>query len=409
MIGSIYFRGDFSESYDYLDDYRGKYNAKSNKKFVEEMIMKLRKHLVLRVVIVVFILWLGVHALVLFYMSIDRQCISIDYNCYEQRGSNGRYEGIIEKQSVTIKDADGYVSGCSLSELGMFPHEIILGKDCYYLVHYAEDESEETVLMQLDYESSAIKGSLTDKGILRVFSVKDAIFVLQEKPDEDFSQLSNGDYANCYIQEDKFDDGVQKIKEDDREWLEKEMGFMYSQGEVFSRVGEIGLGTSELFYYDTAANLRNIENRNKKMEILSQLDNEINGDANEVYYVRCYVIGEKLYGVCNTLKSKFVEEDMRIADVEASYFFTYDNANGLCIEYSQEDVAGIAYLGEKPLYIREQEVCLRDIVVEKEDVIYTIRNKNNLAIEITKGSLMLRAFNSWKNEGETYIMDIHMP
>lgn len=371
------------------------------------MIMKIRKHLAFRIAIVVIILWIGVHALTLFYMSIDRQCISINYNCYEQRGNNGDYEGIIEKQSVTIKDKEGYVSGISLIDLEMFPDEIILGKDYYYLVHYTEGKGEETVLMQLDYKSSAITGTLMDKGILRVFFVKDTIFVLRENLDEDFSQLSNGDYANCYIQEDKFDDGVQKIKEDDRQWLEKEMGFMYSLGDVFSRVGEIGLGTSELFYNDTVTNLRTIENKSKKIEILSLLDDKIKADVNEAYYVRCYESGEKLYGICNVLSQKFVKSDIKLADVKISYFFTYDNT-GLNIDYSREKVTGIAYLGGKLLYIKEQQVCLKEGVIEKENVIFTIQNKNDLAIEITKNYLMLREFNSWKNEGETYIFDIHM-
>lgn len=64
---------------------------------------------------------------------------------------------------------------------------------------------------------------------------------------------------------------------------------------------------------------------------------------------------------------------------------------------------------DKILYIKDQNVCLKDIADEKVEVLYNIKDQNDLTIEITKKSLMLRESNSWRNERETYLTDIHLP
>ena len=226
------------------------------------------KKLIFSMMACVLILGCGITVLTIFFMSLDRRTISIKYNTYETVGSNKMYEASISADAVSIKKHNGKeVSKIALHLLNMFPDEIVLGKNFYYLLQYEEDE---TIILQMDYNSN-IRKRKTIKGLLRAFCVDEFVLVLLEKDNQNYSKFRDSKCINYYIKEKNFERDFVEISQESSETLLRKLKLRYCQNGLYSMLPDIGVEAEDISFYNKVSVVKaNEKNVCKKWNILNQ-------------------------------------------------------------------------------------------------------------------------------------------
>lgn len=352
------------------------------------------KKFVLSIIAGVLTILCGIAALAIFYMTAAGRSVSIQYNCYEVCSRNKRYEGRITEEGVKIKGKDGRgKSEISVDTLSMRPDEILLGTKYYYLVQYDEDEA---TMLQLDYDSN-IRGKKKIKGLLRAFCIDRFIFLLIDEKSENLSGFQNGRYANCFFEDGRLEGDIRKIKDENMDDCLKEEKLYHHNSGLYSTVPDLGVTDEELFFYNKVSDIKENQNSNsKKWDILNQLIKKMQVGSDDVIYVKCFQNGENLYGVCNVLSGKYVDEQIRTKDIRSAYYFVFNPKNGNCqIEYSDSDQCGIMFTASKIYYEQEGVLYEYSIPEKTEKALYSAGKSDDMNIEISSNAMELYLSDSW--------------
>lgn len=365
------------------------------------------KKYIFSILVSILVIACGIIALAIFYMSLDRRTISIEYNAYETMGNNQVYEGSIGTDSVCIKKYNGEeFSKISIDLLDMFPDEILFGKKYYYLLQYDEDES---VMVQLDYNSK-IKKRRTIKGLVRAFCSGEYVLMLLEKENRNYSKYQNSKCINYYIKERDFEKNLVEITKENSKALSRVIKLSYHHNGLFSLIPDVGVEAEELFFYDKVRVVKeNKENGAKKWIILNQLveQMEMEMDMDNVIYVKCYQDEEKIYGICNVLTYKFVDESIRTKDIKKSIYFIYDSGAGGCtIVHSAEKKCGILFNKKAIYYEKDGVIYEYNLDAKKERKIYQADKSDDMNIKLFNNILKIFVGNSWEGNKEEIIIDL---
>lgn len=134
------------------------------------------------------------------YVYKDAQCVCSD-----------KYEGMVDfdTDSVVIHTHDGKkVALVTRMELGIYPDQIALGDDFFYVWGGDEDDKSGTIV-KVDYNSRVI--GRRDVGQTGLLTCQDGTIFLGNENEEEEPEIINGYYASRYIAESDFEDG--EIKE----------------------------------------------------------------------------------------------------------------------------------------------------------------------------------------------------
>lgn len=352
------------------------------------------KKFVLSIIAGVLIILCGIVALAIFYMSADRRSVSIKYNCYEVCGRNELYEGRITDGVVKIKGKDDREkSEISIDTLNMRPDEILLGTKYYYLVQYDEDEP---IMLQLDYDSH-IRGRKKIRGLSRAFCIDRFIFLLIDEKSKNLSGFQNGRYANYFFEDGRLEGDIDKINDENMAYYLKEKNLYHHNSGLYSTVPDIGVMDEELSFYNKVSDIKENKNGNhQKWDILNQLIKKIQVESDNVIYVKCFQNGDSLYGVCNVLSSKYVDEQIRTKDIISAYYFVFNPKDGNCqIEYSDSGQCGIMFAESKLYYEKEGILYEYSISGKTEKILYSAEKSDDMNIEISSNAMELYLGNSW--------------
>lgn len=122
-----------------------------------------------------------------------------------------KYEGMVDfdTDSVVIRTHDGKkVALVTRMELGIYPDQIALGDDFFY-VWGGDDDDESGTIVKVDYNSRVI--GRRDVGWIDLLTCQDGTIFLGNGNEEEEPEIINGYYASQYIAESDFEDG--EIKE----------------------------------------------------------------------------------------------------------------------------------------------------------------------------------------------------
>ena len=314
---------------------------------------------------------------------------------YSQEGnesaSNDKYVAVSTIHGIIIFDYNGKMISKFLPskyELEQ-PDQIALGQESFYLLYRAdsiENKDLTAQIVQVGYDAE-LQGQFSEKNIQYISCESGNLYIIKSDNTDQYGSLQYvlGMYANYYVKEENFGEKLIKMESDksgkcridDITFFQHSNLLFYSQPLIDDYSGSLEVAISY------GEDLKQIMKGEREKGNCKLVFDTIKLDEDEVCQIQEYQDGIFIYGVCNILKGKTLDQvyGIRENEVLCSYFYRiHSSTNKIEVLSKQENCYGILTAQDYIVYYSDNNLCKKSI--QSEQVEKWELEKGNLQIGV---------------------------